>query len=625
MVFGLYQGLCQTTSNAVTIIEDFSKKNKALNETIRIDVSGLSLYDFLNSIAIEHKINISADSQLDTVVESSFFDIPVKDVFLFVIKKYDLEVDIINDIIVFKKKPEKKPEPEQPKEKVIDASFNKRNGFLSVKLTNDALFKVAQKITDISGKNIVLAQEVKGLEVSSYIVNRPFDQVLEMMAKSNGLKVSKDENDFYFFQKDTTPKEASSEKSKNKTSKKGKKIPKGSDAEIALSDNGFITIKAYDAPVNEIILEVADLLNIRYFMYKEPTGLKTTIMASDMTFDELLEHMFKESTFTFKNNDGFYVIGDQNGKGLRSTALIQLEDRAVETVMETLPADLLSNIEVKEVLELNGLMVSGSRPRIEELKAYIREIDKVVPMILIEVIIVQYQKSHDIQTGLKTGLSTEQRGETSGVLFPTTDVNMNASSVNKLIEAFNGLGVFNLGKVTERFYLDLKFLENNSIINLQSTPKISTLNGHEAKLSIGETNYYFEQNNRLINSGIGNDILQSGQWKPTEANLSLNIKPVVSKDEQITLSITVEKSAFLGRSGDNAPPGKATQQFESLIRVRNNEMILLGGLDELERENSGTGTPGISRIPVLKWFFSGRTKRKKKAKLHVFIKPTVVY
>lgn len=624
MAFGLHLGVSQTISNAEEIVKEFSKGNKELNETIRIDVSGLSLYDFLNSIAIEHKINISADSELDYLVESSFFDISVKDVFLFVIKKYKLDVEIISDIIVFKKKTEKKVQVKLPVEKNIDVSFNKHNGFLSVKLTNDLLFKVAQKITDVSGRNIVLSQDIKGAEISSYIVSRPFNQVLEMIAKSNGLKVTKDDNDFYFIEKDNFPKKILS-KSKKNSKKEGRKKPKGADAEIELTDNGFINIRAYESSVHEIIIEIADMLDVKYFMYKEPREMKTTLVGANMTFEELLYHMFKESAFTFKNIDGFYLIGDQNGKGLRSTELIQLEDRAVESIMETLPPNLLSNIEVKEVLELNGLMVSGSRPRIEELKAYIKEIDKVVPMILIEVIIVQYQKSHDTQTGIKTGLSKELKETTTGVLFPTADVSMNSSSINKLIEAFNGLGIFNLGKVTERFYLDLKFLENNSIINLQSTPKISTLNGHEAKLSIGETNYYFEQNNRLINSGIGNDILQSGQWKPTEANLSLNIKPVVSKGEQITLSITVEKSSFLGRSGDNAPPGKATQQFESLIRVKNNEMILLGGLDELEKENSGTGTPIVSRIPILKWFFSGRIKRKKKAKLHVFIKPSVVY
>jgi type IV pilus assembly protein PilQ len=179
--------------------------------------------------------------------------------------------------------------------------------------------------------------------------------------------------------------------------------------------------------------------------------------------------------------------------------------------------------------------------------------------------------------------------------------------------------------VTDAFYLNLQALENNSIIKIESTPKIATISGHEAKLAIGETSYYFEQTNQLINNGINNNVLQSGTWKSTDANLSVSIKPFVSTDENVTLNIVVEKSSFLARAGATAPPGKSTQKFESLVRVKNGEMILLGGLDELQKENSGSGVPLISRIPIIKWFFSSRKKAKSNSKLHIFIKPTIVY
>ena len=205
----------------------------------------------------------------------------------------------------------------------------------------------------------------------------------------------------------------------------------------------------------------------------------------------------------------------------------------------------------------------------------LKQIDKIVPMVQIEVIIAQYNKSHDVQTGMKAGLDKINKQVTGGTVFPTTDMTVNSTSVNSLIDAFNGFGIFKLGKVTEAFYLNLKLLENNSIVKVESTPKIATISGHEAKLSIGETSYYFEQSNRLINSNIGNDILNSGTWKSTDANLSLSIKPYVSIDENVTLTIVVEKSSFLGRAGETAPPGKATQKFESLVRVKNGEMILI--------------------------------------------------
>lgn len=603
--------------------EELSFMNEGLNEKIRIDISGLTLYDFIASIADEHRLNISVDNKLNQLINNNFYDLQVKDVFLFLIEKYNLEVKFVNGIIVFNKKDKvievKKPSP------VIDVNYNDSNDFLSLKLRKDSLSLVAERITEVSDKNIVLSPNIKDLEVSAYILNRPFDQVLEMMAKSNNLKVSKDENNFYYLEKRDIINEKTSTQNLNGNYQNNISEQTGL-LDVTLTEKGYLNIKAYEANLSNIIMQAASLLNMSYFMYDEPKKEQTTFSANQISFDDLLIHLFKGKNFTYKNINGLYVIGEHNTEGLRETELIQLQNRTLESVLSTLPQKLLEGVEIKEVIELNGLIASGSLPKIIELKNYIREIDQVVPLIQIEVLIVQYEKSHDVQTGLRAILGEQgQTIATEGNIFPTTDVTLNSSSINNLINSFNGFGIFNLGKVTQNFYANLSAMENNSIINLQSTPKIATLNGHEATVSIGQTSYYFEQTNRLINTGITDNILQSGQWKPTEANLSVMIKPNVSKDEQVTLNIRVEKSAFTGRSGENAPPDRATQQFQSLVRVRNNEMILLGGLDELEKQDTGTGTPFLARIPIIKWFFSSRGKSKSKSKLHVFIRPTIVY
>lgn len=606
--------------------DELSIQKKGLNESIKIDVSGLTLHDFISSIAEEHQLNIDVEEDLDQPISNNFYDVTVKEVFIHLVQKYDLVVTFMNNIITFKKRKEVKI-IEKKLPKVIDVNYNSQNDFLSVKLENDSLPSVTKAIIDKSGKNLVLAPNVKTLKVSAYILNRPFDQVIEMLAKSNDLVATKDENGFYFIEKNN---EINSNAILNNGSSPKLKQPKASIGspgyyQVDLNKTGFLSVKANVADTADLLTEAAEKLHINYFLYNKPENEKTTLSADNITFDELLENIFKGKKYTFKKQDNLYLIGEQATEGLRVTEMVQLENRSIESVLTALPKVFSEKLEIKEFVELNGLIVSGAKSILEELKVYIKQIDKVVPMVQIEVIIVQYNKSYDIQTGMKMGLDKINKTQTGGVLFPTTDVTVNASSVNSLINAFNGFGLFKLGKVTEAFYMNLKLLENNSIVKVESTPKIATISGHEAKLSIGETSYYFEQSNRLINNNIGNDILNSGTWKSTDANLTVSIKPFVSTDENVTLTIAVEKSSFLGRAGETAPPGKATQKFESLVRVKNNEMILLGGLDELKKENSGSGTPLISRIPIIKWFFSSRKKGKSNSKLHIFIKPTVVY
>ncbi|HEX9981231.1 MAG TPA: type II and III secretion system protein [Flavobacterium sp.] len=602
--------------------EQAVKKN-GLKEIMKIDVSGLTLHDFLTSVAEEHHLNVDADLDLTQPIVNNFFDVTVKDVFIYLVQKYDLEVGFMNNIISFRKRREVKiVEKKLPKE--IDVSYNPQNDFLSIKLENDTLAAVARAIIDKSGKNLILSPEVKNIRVSSYILNRPFDQVIEMMAKSNDLINSRDENGYYFIEKNKDVTQAISG-----SAPKARQPRPANDApgffEISLNNKGFLSVKANSADASELLTEAAQKLNLNYFLYDKPENEKTTLMADNITFDDLLENIFKGKKYTFKRQGNLYLIGEQVTEGLRTTELIQMENRSIESVMPSLPKIFSEKLEIKEFIELNALIVSGSKSAVEELKLYIHQVDKVVPMVQIEVIIAQYNKSYDVQTGLKAGLDKINNQQTGGTVYPAQDLTLNSTSINSLINAFNGFGLFKLGKVTDAFYLNLKLLENNSIVKIESTPKIATLSGHEAKLAIGETSYYFEQSNRLLTNSIGNDILQSGTWKSTDANLSVSIKPYVSTDENVTLTITVEKSSFLGRAGENAPPGKATQKFESLVRVRNGEMILLGGLDELTKENSGSGTPLISRIPIIKWFFSSRKKGKSNSKLHIFIKPTVVY
>ncbi len=605
--------------------QELAGQKKGLKEIIKIDVSGLTLFDFISSIAQEHQLNVSVESDLNQLVINNFHDVTVKDVFLFLVQKYNLEVEFMSNIIIFKKKREVKI-IEKKLPKPIDVSYNVQNDFLSIKLENDSLPNVVQTIIDKSGKNLILAPDIKNQKVSSYILNRPFDQVIEMMAKSNDLVAVKDENGFFYIEKNQ-PSQSLNSTDKLSTKTKNQKVTAGLPGFFELDKNeyGFLTVKANLADAAELLVAAAEKLNINYFLYNKPENEKISLFADSITYDQLLEHIFKGKKYTFRKQDNLYLIGEQTSEGLRATEIIQLEFRSIESVLASLPKVFSEKLEIKEFVELNGLIVSGAKSVIDELRIYVKQIDKVVPMVQIEVIIVQYNKSYDIQTGLKMGFDRNNVKQTSGVLFPTSDVSLNGSSVNNLIDAFNGLGFFKIGKVTDAFYLNLQALENNSVIRIESTPKIATISGHEAKLAIGETSYYFEQNNRLVNSGIGNDILQSGVWKSTDANLSVSIKPFVSTDENVTLTIVVEKNSFLGRAGETAPPGKATQRFESLVRVKNNEMVLLGGLDELQKENSGSGLPLISRIPILKWIFSNRKKSKSNSKLHLFIKPEIVY
>lgn len=612
-------GFAQVSHAVREQLDTLALSQVGLNEKVQINVSGATLADFISAISLEHNLNVSVQDNLSTAIVTNFYDATVKDVFIFLADKHQLDIDIIGSIISFKKHMDE-PEPPQiyqPKE--VKINYRTDNEFLSVDLKRDSLYRVAEAITKKSGRNVVLAPSIREKLISVYIENRPFDQTMKMLAKSNDLKLTIDAEGFYYLEKDVV---AHQNQNVRQNQRNGKD-PGLLNMQLSSLDNKRLDVVAENISIKTIIEQGSDLLGEKYFMYDVPEG-NTTLNVEDVTYAELMMHVMQGTEYTFRKDEKYYLIGNRNSEGLRETQLIQLQNRTLESVMTVVPQELMNGIETKEFVDLNGLIVSGSYPRIAELKAFIQSIDQVVPMVQVDIIIVQQKKSATTATGIKAGLS-DSPVQTSGDVFPAIDMTMNSESINGLLGVLEGFGVINLGAVTPNFYLSLKALESNSLIDIASTPKISTLNGHEATFSIGETNYYQEQNVQISPSLSGGNVLENRVWKATDANLTITVTPNVSADEYVTLDINVEQTDFAGKEDPTAPPNKQTQTFSSLVRVKNGEMILMGGLEKDAKSESGSGTPVLSRIPIIKWFFSSREKEKEKSKLHVFIRTTVTY
>ena len=141
---------------------------------------------------------------------------------------------------------------------------------------------------------------------------------------------------------------------------------------------------------------------------------------------------------------------------------------------------------------------------------------------------------------------------------------------------------------------------------------------------IGES-VYFKIETQNVTGGVNPIVTVTPRFEKVEANTLIKILPSVSGDEHITLDIEAEFSNFISPQVEGAPPGNASRQFVSQVRVLNEEMIVLGGLEESRKSKTRSGLPLISRIPGLSWLFSSRSDEKSDSKLVVFIKPTIVH
>jgi type IV pilus assembly protein PilQ len=302
----------------------------------------------------------------------------------------------------------------------------------------------------------------------------------------------------------------------------------------------------------------------------------------------------------------------------------QTPEKSPGTFLDLIPKDVTANLSVTEDVELNSFVVSGPSADVISFKAFIKKIDKPVPVVMIEVMILDISKSTSLEAGVEWGIG-EGPTTTKGTLFPRSQISLGANTVNRILGRIDGANFLNIGSVVPNFYANIKAMETNGFLKIRSSPRITTLNGHRAYFSNGETSYYAVTNQTF--NGVQNPITsQITNYEPIDAELSLDVRPFVSADGQITMEIKVIQSSFNGeRIAVDAPPGLDSREFTSIVKANNNDIIVLGGLEERRTRNSGSGVPFLARIPIIKWLFSTRVREGSKSKLTVLIKPTVIY
>ncbi|WP_254070994.1 type II secretion system protein GspD [Pedobacter sp. L105] len=597
-----------------------------LNQVVKMNVSGVSAQEFLRALAEANNLNINIDPMLNFKVYNNFTNETALNVLVFLTKEYNVDINLIGSIMTITKVAE--PKVVIPV-KEISARYDGQRNTLSLELNNDTLSKVARKITQISGKNVVVPYALLNKLVSGFFSDAPFETALEKLAYANQLKLVKTNDNVFVIEALGENEELYINGDKNTSVRRNLKPASpaatgGGNFRIqggTIGGKKVISIDAVNVNMADIVKNAAQEVNANYFLYTDIKGT-ITLRVNDISYENLLTAVFQGTDYTYRVENGIFLIGDRKSEGLRAHKLVQLQNRSLDTIQNMIPTEWKKGVEIKEFREQNTLLLSGSSPQVNEIEAFIKQLDKMVPMVLIEVTMIDIHKSNGIKTGISMGTSDSVK--TGGTVFPGLDYTFGSKSINNFLSHIGLNKSVNLGHVTPNFYVSLSALETNSNVDVRSVPKLSTLNGHTATLSIGNTEYYSTSTQNVIPS-LTTQTVVTQQYTAVAANLEIGIKPVISGDNEITLGIKVNITDFVGTPPVNAPPPTSTSKFESIIRARNEDMIVLGGIERTEKTESGSGVPILSRIPVLKWLFSSRSNSTDKVVTIVFIKPTIIY
>ena len=271
----------------------------------------------------------------------------------------------------------------------------------------------------------------------------------------------------------------------------------------------------------------------------------------------------------------------------------------------------------------NALIITAPAPRFAELRSIINQLDLRRAQVLVEAIIAEVNSDFLRELGAEgffgRVLGNNRLGP--GISFLGNGALTNA--INNPATAGKGLslGLANLTGKNQWGFL-LKALEGNSLINILSTPTLVTLDNHEAKFVVAQNVPFVT--GQYTNTGEGNNRVNPFQTiKRQNVGLTLKITPQINNGSSIRLSIEQESSSL---SSSTVATDLITNErkISTSVIVDDDEILVLGGLNQNDEKETVTRTPLLGSIPILGRLFQSTSKTKSKQILMVFIHPVIL-
>jgi len=238
--------------------------------------------------------------------------------------------------------------------------------------------------------------------------------------------------------------------------------------------------------------------------------------------------------------------------------------------------------------------------------------------VLIEVKLIElvYDDSHS--TGIDWGqLNISLSGQLSGT---------GGTVGNSFNNAYNIAYNFS----TANFF---KYLHKFGNVKVMSNPKILTMNNQPAVVNVGQQLSYKYQTGSVGTTGGTAASTTTFSLGSTFVGITLYVIPEITDNNEIIMSINPVVSSLSADNTDNGsstagtrevPPDTKIKQITSIVKVRDGQKVLIGGLISATKGKNSTKIPLLGDIPVVGSLFSYKNDAKKRVEMFVLITPKIV-
>jgi general secretion pathway protein D len=302
------------------------------------------------------------------------------------------------------------------------------------------------------------------------------------------------------------------------------------------------------------------------------------------------------------------------------------------TDVQTAVRNILSGIKIYGVPSQNAIVIKGTPDELLLAQKLINDLDKARSEVVVDIAVLEVSKNWERTLGIawpsSVGIALQPPCSTSSNCSSSSSTSTTTTST----ESGTTPSLYDLSHLKATDFAvtvggaTANLLLTDSNTKILQNPRIRATDAQKATMKIGEripiaTGSYQTGAATAVVSSLVNT-----QFQYQDVGVNIEMTPTVHYDHDVTLKIKIEVTSQSGSvtiSGVTEPI-LSQRVVDQVIRLREGEASILGGIQDKQEMVSWNGIPGLSSIPILKYLFGSKDHTISDDELVFLVVPHVV-
>jgi type II secretory pathway component GspD/PulD (secretin) len=420
-----------------------------------------------------------------------------------------------------------------------------------------------------------------------------------------------------------------SQKSKEAGSDQSKSTDKAAEPEITISPRG-VTVHAVNVYACRLFTRLADQTSLQLVVDDTIKDRKVTVHLTDKAPREIINCIVSAYGFSSREVNGILMISEGIPRKPSSYLLSDIESIPTQYVeannaKSLLPVFLQDHVKVN--YEQNAVVLSAPADILKKFRDDIRQFDIPAAQIMLEILVVEFADFDSARFDLGLRWQNAGRSAEFGTLsVPQDNLNLTPREMGDVV-------LEGVAQLPIEFRGRLEALVSTRRARVRAAPRIATVSGRWANFFVGIQRYLrepIEVPPEPNAQGGGGD--QGGGYygggpvtrNYIDAGVRLNVAPWTGDGKEIICEVRPEVSTLSAPDPVTGLPEKSTRTANTMVRVRDGQTIIIGGLRQEEERRVTTKIPLLGDLPLLGRLFRSHDSFISHTDLVIFITPRVL-